>query len=158
MTWWESYSELNNAGSEGGKRRCKHKMAALEALQKVWKCHHHLEFAGLISAADEASHPVVMPSPALQACKASKISRCRDDCPLSSMTGTYFSLHVNFSSRGQWGWMAVGCSYSPLEHWNLPFLSSFSGNQNTPWLLKAPLVLLETPVFQSVHLVPLVCL
>lgn len=25
-------------------------MAALEALQKVWKCNHHLEFAGLLSA------------------------------------------------------------------------------------------------------------
>lgn len=36
-----------------GKRRWKHKMAALEALQKVWKCNHHLERAGLISAADQ---------------------------------------------------------------------------------------------------------
>lgn len=76
-------------------------MAALEALQRVWKSNRHLEFAGLISTADKALHPVLMPSPALGACKDSKISRCHDDCPISSMTGTYFSPHWNSSSRGQ---------------------------------------------------------
>jgi len=40
-------------------------MAALEASQKVWQCNHHLDRAGLISAADKALHPVVMPSLAI---------------------------------------------------------------------------------------------
>lgn len=124
-----------------------HKMAALEALQKVCRCNHHLEFAGLISAADKALHPVIMPSLALRACKDSKISRCHDNCPPSSMAGTYFSSHMNSSSRGQWGWMPGAVHVSLPEHWNLPSLSSFSGAQNTAWLLKVPLVLVEAPVF-----------
>lgn len=52
------------------------------------------------------------------------------------------------------------CDNSPCisfsEHWNLPSLSSFPGNQNIIWVLEVPHVLLGTAVFESVRLLLLV--